>query len=91
MIQHWFLFICLAALLPEIVVGGDDYGNLPPPPAAQDRVTICSNHPNIDQILKRNGPKYTIPTTHPTIHPLFMDWFDPDGMPTYLYVCMYYY
>jgi predicted ferric reductase len=40
-----------------------------PPPAAADRIKLCNGHPDIDDMLRRGGPAYSFPSTHPVIHP----------------------
>jgi hypothetical protein len=39
-----------------------------------NKVRMCASHPDIDSMLRRNGPSYTMPSTHPTVHPLFSKW-----------------
>jgi len=63
----WYVFV-IAALLGRAWC--DDEYDLPPPPSGNQRVKICSDHPNIDEILQKGAASYTLPSTHPTIHPL---------------------
>ena len=61
-----------------VEIAGDD--DAPPPPKAANRIKVCWNHPNIDDLLKtEGGTPYNLPTTHPTIHPLFAPYL-PNGI-----------
>jgi hypothetical protein len=59
----------------------DNGGGSSPNPSPTQLVKLCPTHPNIDEVLKRGGSSYQIPSTHPTIHPLFTNVM-PRGLET---------
>jgi hypothetical protein len=85
MIVQQFILIALFLGFYYDVNGAEQ----PPTPAPASRIPICSIHPNIDTLLKYKGAGYTLPTTHPTVQPLFNPFLPRGG--TILFVKIIYF
>lgn len=70
----FFVTFCLFVATP--VCADDDERR--PTPSPSEKIALCPSHPNIDDILRKGAGSYTIPSTHPTIHPLFTPYMPRD-------------